>query len=100
MELDQLIDEMYSGNTTKFEGVVVVKDIPVQLLSELRIGSEKQPIMVNTIMVNKTNIGMTCTYLVDVSVDDKNKAFTDIESLVAFMYFGVDKVAKPIVPAS
>lgn len=98
MELDQLIDEMYTGKTTKFEGIVVVKDIAIQLSSDLRMTEEKKVVIVNVIMINKTNIAMTCTYIIDASTDDKNKVMGDFESLVAYMHFGVDKVAKPIVP--
>jgi len=99
MELEQLIDEIYSGRTTNFEGIIKIKDIDTQVKSSLNLGQKRELLMVNIIAISKTNIAMSCTYVVDVKNDDKNTVAGDFESLVAYMFFGVDKVAKKAEPA-
>ncbi len=98
MELEQLIDEFWSGKTTKFEGIIKIKDIDTQVTSQLQVAQNQSVVMVNQLAFNKTNVGMNCTYIVDIKTDDKNKVAGDFEALVAYMYFGVDKIAKAVVP--
>jgi len=98
MELETLIDEFYSGKTTKFEGTIKIKDIDTIVISQLNMTQAQQLVMVNTLSINKTNVAMNCTYVVHVAEDDKNKVIGDFETLVAYMFFGVDKVAKAIIP--
>lgn len=98
MELETLIDEFYSGKTTKFEGIIKIKDIDTQVSSGLQMAQDQSVVMVNQIAFNKTNVGMNCTYIVNLKTDDKNKVAGDFEALVAYMFFGVDKIAKAVVP--
>lgn len=98
MELDNLIDEFYGGLTQKFEGIISIKDIDTNVSSNLQRDQNGALLMVNILAINRTNIGMSCTYVVDIKEDDKDKVVSDFESLVAYMFFGVDKVAKASVP--
>ena len=98
MELEQLIDEFYSGRTHAFEGIIKVKDIDTQIKTSLNRDQNNNILMVNLLAVNKTNIAMSCTYVVDITNDGKEKVAGDFEALVAYMFFGVDKVAKTNVP--
>ncbi len=100
MELEQLLDELYENKMSAFAGMVTIKDIPVQLQSEVKMDQTQKMLIVNNLVVNKTNVAMTCVYIVDIVNDNKNTVISDLEQLVAFMFFGVDKVAKKVVPAS
>jgi len=100
MELNQLIDEFYSGKSQKYEGVIKIKDIETQVTSSLQRSQNNELLMVNIIAFNKTNVGISATYVVDVKNDDKEKVAEDFEALVAYMFFGVDNVAKQVIPNS
>ncbi len=94
MDIETLIELFYQGSTTKYEGTIKIKDIDTRLSSELLVAQNQQLVWVNKLSFDKTNVAMLCTYIVDPKTDDKNTVIGDFESLVSFMYFGVDKVAK------
>lgn len=98
MDLDKYVDMMFAGNTSAYAGIVKIKDFNVNLQCELKESQNKIPVLVNNFSINKTNVALAATYVVDMSKDKKDKIILDIEALASFMFFGVEKVAKANVP--
>jgi len=97
MNLEEFVNLFYSKTTSMHGGIVEIKDHKIQLQGELKIEPSGMPVIMVNISINKTNVGLTAVYLVDLNKDPEEKVVADIETLVSFMHFGVDKVAKAVV---
>lgn len=98
MELDTLIDLMFSNKTSAYAGFVQIKDMSVNIQAEMKADQQGNPLIIFNLLMNKTNVGVTASYIVDFRNDKRDDVINDIETMVSYLYFGVEKVAKKIVP--
>ncbi len=96
MELDEYVAMMFSNDTSAHVGILKIKDFTINIHGEIKADAKGIPVLMNNISINKTNVGVAATYLVDLSKDTIDEVINDIETLVSFLFFGVDKVAKAI----
>lgn len=94
MNLNEYVDMMFAGDTSAYAGRIKIKDFFVNIQCEIKESQNKMPVLVNNFSINKTNVALAATYVVDMSKDKKDKIILDIEALASFMFFGVEKVAK------
>lgn len=98
MELDQLIELLFKNKTSAYVGFVQVKDMSVNIQAEVKADQQGNPLIIFNILMNKTNVGITASYIVDFRNDKVDDVINDIETMVSYLYFGVEKVAKKVQP--
>ncbi len=101
MNTKDFVDLIFQGGTSVYGGKInhegIRADFVVQSEMKQTQAQDGLVIVVN-ISLNKTNVGSAITYIIEIATDKADKVLSDLETIMTYMFYGVDKVAKKIVP--